>query len=245
MDVRAARKTQGIIIVNCLLITGASAGIGLATAQRFRAAGYNVVNLSRRPCPVEGVTNLACDLADPAFLDGVQQPLAGLLERADRVVLVHNAARMCNDTVRATDSAEFRSVLEVNLVAPNTLNAFVLPFMKPGSAIVYVGSTLSEKAVPGSFSYVISKHAMIGMMRATCQDLAGSGVHTACICPGFTDTEMLREHVPADAMAAVSALSAFGRLIEPTEIAETLWWSSSNPVINGAVIHANLGQVER
>lgn len=231
--------------MNCLIITGASAGIGLATAQRFRAAGCTVINLSRRPCPVEGVTNLACDLADPAFLDAVRQPLAELLERAERIVLVHNAARMCNDTARATDSAEFRSVLEVNLVAPNTLNAFALPFMKPGSAIVYVGSTLSEKAVPGSFSYVISKHAMIGMMRATCQDLAGSGIHTACICPGFTDTEMLREHVPADAMAAVSAMSAFGRLIEPSEIAETIWWSSSNPVINGAVIHANLGQVER
>jgi NAD(P)-dependent dehydrogenase (short-subunit alcohol dehydrogenase family) len=117
--------------------------------------------------------------------------------------------------------------------------------MAPGSAIVYVGSTLAEKAVPGSFSYVTSKHAMVGMMRATCQDLAGSGVHTACICPGFTDTEMLRTHVPAEAMDAVRAMSAFGRLIEPVEIAETIHWASAHPVINGALIHANLGQVER
>jgi len=81
-------------------------------------------------------------------------------------------------------------------------------------------------------------------MRAFCQDLAGTGIHTACVCPGFTDTEMLREHVPEDAMAAVRGMSAFDRLIDPAEIAETLFWAASNPVINGSVIHANLGQIE-
>jgi NAD(P)-dependent dehydrogenase (short-subunit alcohol dehydrogenase family) len=83
------------------------------------------------------------------------------------------------------------------------------------------------------------------MMRATCQDLVGTGIHTACICPGFTDTEMLRDHVPTEAMGAISAMSAFGRLIDPEEIASTLLWAADSPVLNGAVIHANLGQVER
>lgn len=228
-----------------LLITGASAGIGLATARRFRAEGDQVVNLSRRPCPVEGVRNIACDLAEPDFLRAVQDEIHALLDGAECIALVHNAARMRSDTVADTTSRDLRAVFEVNLVAPNTLNAFVLPLMNPGSSIVYVGSTLAEKAVPGSFSYVVSKHALVGMMRATCQDLAGTGVHTACVCPGFTDTEMLREHVPADAIAAVSGMSAFNRLIDPAEIAETIWWSSRNAVINGAVIHANLGQLER
>jgi 3-oxoacyl-[acyl-carrier protein] reductase len=231
--------------MDCLVITGASAGIGHATAARFRAAGHTVVNLSRRPCTVEGVVNLRCDLGYAGFLAGIQEQLAERLRSADRLVLVHNAARMLSDTVATTDSEALRGALEVNVVAPNTLNGFVLPFMRPGSAIVYVGSTLGEKAVPGSFSYVTSKHAMIGMMRATCQDLAGNGIHTVCVCPGFTDTEMLREHVPADAMPVISAMSAFGRLIEPAEIAETIWWSAGNPVLNGAVLHANLGQVER
>ena len=126
----------------------------------------------------------------------------------------------------------------------NYLNYFSIPFMRAGSAILYLGSTLSEKAVPGSYSYVITKHATIGMMRATCQDLAGRGVHTACICPGFTDTEMLRQHVPESAMEDVCAMSAYNRLIDPDEIAETLFWAANNPVINGAVLHANLGQVE-
>ena len=56
---------------------------------------------------------------------------------------------------------------------------------------------------------------------------------------------MLREHVPDDAMAAVASMSAFGRLIEPAEIAATLLFAAEHPVLNGAVVHANLGQVER
>ena len=111
--------------------------------------------------------------------------------------------------------------------------------------MLYVGSTLSEKAIPGKFSYVVTKHALVGMMRATCQDLAGRAIHTACICPGFTDTEMLREHVPAEALDSVRSMSTYGRLITPDEIARTLHWAAHNPVVNGAVLHANLGQVER
>jgi len=228
-----------------LLITGASAGIGLATARHFADDGYTVVNLSRRRCPLPKATHINCDLATPRFLDNISGQLSPLLDEAERIVLIHNAARLDNDTAIETPSNRLREVFEVNLVAPNTLNYFTLPFMRPGSCVLYVGSTLSEKAVPGSFSYVVSKHALVGMMRATCQDLAGRSIHTACICPGFTDTEMVRQHVPAEALESIRAMSAFGRLINPDEIARTLHWAAHNPVINGAVLHANLGQVER
>lgn len=230
--------------MKCLIITGASAGIGLHTAQRFSNEGYTVVNLSRRRCPLASVNHINCDLSVPGFLDNISNQLTPMLQQAEQVVLVHNAARMDNDSAVETPSISLRQVLEVNLVAPNTLNYFTIPYMRPGSSIIYVGSTLAEKAVPGSYSYVISKHAMVGMMRATCQDLAGREIHTACVCPGFTDTEMLRHHVPDDAMESVRAMSAYNRLIDPGEIAETLYWTANNPVINGAVLHANLGQRE-
>jgi 3-oxoacyl-[acyl-carrier protein] reductase len=228
-----------------LLITGASSGIGLQTAQRFLNEGANVINLSRRRCPLDSVSHINCDLSTPGFMELINGQLTGMLQGAERIVLVHNAAKLNNDSAAETPSNEFRSVLEVNLVAPNSLNYFAIPFMQPGSSILYVGSTLSEKAVSNSYSYVTSKHANVGMMRATCQDLAGRNIHTACICPGFTDTDMLREHLPADVLDDISTMSAYNRLVTPDEIADTLWWAANSPVINGSVIHANLGQLER
>ena len=233
------------LAVKLLVITGASAGIGAATAGAFHSAGYAVVNLSRRPCPVSGAVHITCDLSNPDFLDAVADRMGPMLQDAEQTALVHNASRLASDTATNTSSDALRAIIELNIVAANTLNQYVIPTMGAGSSVLLVGSTLSEKAVPGSYSYVISKHAVIGMMRALCQDLAGTGIHTACICPGFTDTQMLREHVPADAMAAVAGISAFNRLIEPAEIAETLLFAAAHPVVNGAVIHANLGQRER
>ena len=229
------------------VITGASAGIGLATAKIFLTEGFEVVNLSRRPCPDSGVRSYSIDLSSSdlgrLFEDVLQEVVA---QPAQTVMhLVHNAARLENDSARSTSDEALSSVMQVNVLAPNTLSRCAIPFMGKGSSVTYVGSTLSEKAVPSSFSYVTSKHAQIGMMRSLCQDLVGTGIHTAAVCPGFTDTEMLRSHVPKEALASIAQTSTFGRLIDPEEIARTIFWATQNPVINGSVIHANLGQIER
>lgn len=228
-----------------LLLTGGSGGIGASAAAAFAAAGYAVVNLSRRPCPVPAVENIACDLSQPKFLEDIRGRIEPRLAAAAEITLLHNAARLVGDTATDASSAAMRELLEINVVAPNTLNGFVIPHMGPGSAILYVGSTLSEKGVAGTFSYVTAKHAIAGMMRATCQDLAGTGIHTVCVCPGFTDTAMLREHIPAEALREVAALSAFGRLVEPDEVAALLLFAARQPALNGALLHANLGQRER
>ncbi len=233
--------------MNQVIITGASTGIGSETARLLLQADWQVTNLSRRPCPVDGVHNIGCDLSSPPAIDAVLPQLREQVQQSDRTLLIHNASLLRNDRADATSNSDFAEVLQINLAAPNTLNAALLPLLRPGSAVIYVGSTLSEKAVANSYSYVTTKHATIGMMRATCQDLAGRGVHTACVCPGFTDTEMLRSHIGTDpdTEAAVASMSAFGRLIQPLEIAETIVWAGLHPVINGAVLHANLGQLER
>ena len=231
--------------MRCLVITGASSGIGYATAQTFLSDGYHVINLSRSGCDIDGVVNFSGDLADPSFIPSISESMAAAVADADNLCLVHNAARLVHDTVQDIETEALRQIYEINLVAPTMLNRLLLPHMTEGSSILYVGSTLGEKAVPGSFSYVVSKHASIGMMRASCQDLAGTGVHTACINPGFTDTEMLRDHIPDDVMPDIAQMSAFGRLIEPAEIGKTLLFAAQNPVINGSVINANLGQIER
>jgi len=227
-----------------LVITGASRGIGLATAQKFAQAGYTVCNLSRTPCPLPEVIHIDFDLAASDW-SAAGARLIALAEAAEQVTLVHNAGSLIKDSLRDFAADDFRRVMEINVIAPARLTHLLLPTLQPGSSVIFVGSTLGEMAVPNSCSYVTSKHAQIGLMRTACQDLAGTGIHTACVCPGFTDTEMLRSHVgnSAEVLAAIAGGVAHNRLIEPMEIAETIYFCARNPVLNGAVIHANLGQI--
>ena len=211
------------------------------------AEGYRVINLSRRSLDIEGVLQLSVDMGHIDWLAGMAaEALSIAAESADEIVLIHNAARQDSDTVATLAAEDFAAVLQINLVAPQQLNAVLIPYMKPGSSILYVGSTLAEKAVRGCASYVASKHGLVGLMRATVQDLAGTGIHSACVCPGFTDTAMLRGHINNDpeVIAAITANVSAGRLIDPQEIADTLYFCARSPVISGAVIHANLGQIE-
>jgi 3-oxoacyl-[acyl-carrier protein] reductase len=229
-----------------VLITGASRGIGRAAAERFHKEGWRVINVSRSPCTVPDVVNVAVDLAVPGWEPAVEAALRDGAGQG-RLSVIHNAALYERDDALTMDAEHLRRVLEVNVVAPLVLNRLARPLLTDGSSLLYVSSTLGEKAVKGVASYVTTKHALIGMMRATCQDLAGTQVHTACVCPGFTDTEMLREHMGADpaVRASVAGLTTFGRLITPEEIAGVLYLCATTPVLNGAVIHANLGQIER
>lgn len=227
-----------------LVISGGSRGIGLATITSFAGRGYEVVNLSRNPPPVDGITHIGVDMSSAQWNDGVSSQLEKKLADAKTVVLVHNAAILAKDSVVDIGADTLQSVLQLNVIAASQLNQLVLPMMKPGSSILYVNSTLGEQAVANTCSYVVSKHAQLGLMKSTCQDLFGRGIHTAAICPGFTDTEMLRDHVGNDqgVLNHFATQNAFGRLLEPKEIADTLWFCSQHPAINGSVIHANLGQ---
>jgi NAD(P)-dependent dehydrogenase (short-subunit alcohol dehydrogenase family) len=233
--------------MNLAVISGASSGIGLATAHLFHQKGFRVINISRRNTAEDYILDLCCDLADPQAIAQIAPQLQKEMQRANTTCLVHNACLMLNDSLSSCDSDALRRVFEVNLIAPTTLNKLALPGMKSGSSILYLGSTLSEKAVANTFNYVVSKHAIAGMMRASCQDLVGTGIHTACICPGFTNTEMLRTHLDndEDIIRQIAQLNSFKRLIKPEEIAELIVWAAMNPVITGSLLHAHLGQIEK
>lgn len=229
------------------IITGASTGIGLACAELFiQQGGFNLYNLSRRPCPLADVQHIPCDLSSPNDIAHACEELVPAAVQSSEVALIHNACQMIKDSADHCPSDQLNAIMATNVIAPNALNQALLPVMKKGSSVIYVGSTLSEKAVADAFSYVVSKHALAGMMKASCQDLMGRGIHTALVCPGFTDTEMLRTHLHNDTsvLEQVASLNSFHRLVEPEEIARLILWAHSNPVINGAILHANLGQKE-
>lgn len=229
-----------------VIITGASKGIGLATANYFLQNHWQVINISRNACPIKEVINLNADLSTNHWEQSIQDSLQQNLQKPTQVCLIHNSAFYLKDNMVNIKSSQLRDALEVNVIAPTLLNHLLLPMMQKGSSIIYIGSTLSEKAISNAASYIISKHAVVGMMRATCQDLAGYDIHTCCICPGFTDTEMLRDHLQGDEKIydMIKNKVTFKRLIKPDEIAGFIYFCANNPVINGSVLHANLGQIE-
>ena len=175
-------RSVGLLVMeesmSLAVITGASRGIGSACAQSFIDAGWEVLTLSRKECTVDGVRHRTTDLLSPDWSTELEAWLAREMEaRPRQLCLVHNAAMMVKDTALSMDIDAFRRTLELNVVAPAALNRLFRSRMDVGSSIIYIGSTLSEKAVAGTASYVSSKHALAGLMKATCQDLAGTGIH--------------------------------------------------------------------
>ena len=229
-----------------LIVTGASRGIGKATVELFLRESWSVINIARTACGVAGVINFTIDLSDPNWQQENQNKIMEAVGQPEQICLVHNAAFYQKDRVDHLDPTTFRSLLEVNLVAPMALNSLFSPLMKAGSSIIYMGSTLSEKAVENNASYVISKHASVGMMRATTQDLSARQIHSCCVCPGFTETEMLVKHLNNDPALIEKLSERVGarRLIQSSEIASLIFYAANNPVLNGSVLHANLGQIE-
>ena len=142
-----------------LVITGASSGIGLATAERFLQESYVVINLSRRPCPVKAATSYHANLQSPNLVTVIDTVIAEQFEKDAEyeIHLVHNAAQFNLDNALATDDETLQSVLQVNVVAVNTLNRAIIPKMSANSSVLFVGSTLSDRAVPNTFSYTPMK----------------------------------------------------------------------------------------
>lgn len=228
-----------------VIITGASKGIGFASAREFIEANNIVVNISRSNCTLDGVINFNVDLGDKEnLLQVFEQQIKPLIVKENLpVILVHNACYYENDTYETLGYERFSEVLKVNILAVQLLNQNIIPLMQSGSSIVYVGSTLSEKAGRTCLSYTTSKHAMAGIMKATAQDLAGKNISSCMICPGFTNTEMLREHLQGN-LEFAKEKALFGRLVEPEEIAQLIYFCSNSPAVNGSVIHANLGEAD-
>lgn len=228
-----------------LIITGGSRGIGKATIEKFLDNDWKIINISRSNCDIKSVINFNIDLSSSAWSTQYSHELVKAVAGASKIALVHNASIFNRDDIKSLDEQDFRNTLEFNLVSPLTLNKIFLPLMPAGSSIIYIGSTLSEIGVANRASYVITKHAMVGMMRATCQDLSGTGISTCCICPGFMNTSMLTDQVEKPILDQIikNKVTA-GRLIEPAEIANFIYFCAENPVINGSILHANLGHIE-
>lgn len=228
--------------MNTLFVTGGSSGIGLSICTYYLEKGWRVVSLSRTQPPLDDCIHIEIDLTKDNF---EEEKIRNILnECKDKISLVHNAARHEADTALEPDLTYLDDLFKISISSVAKLNSIFADYLHEGSSILYVGSTLSELGVPGNFSYITIKHAVIGMMRATQQDMSKQKVHTCCICPGVTATKMATDSGKFTDNFFQERIS-LGRYVETEEIAALTFFCSENPSLNGSVIHANLGQINK
>ena len=181
------------------VITGAAQGIGQRTAEVLAKRGYNVA-LSDLRSPAEtlgavvghGVEamELIGDIADEAKVSGFAAVVGERWGRVD--VLVNNAGISMIAPAENLSAAEYRRVLEVNLVAPFLLSKAFGAMMLAGRAgsIVNVASVAGLVGVADRAAYNASKHGLIGLTRTLAAEWGGRGVRVNAVCPGWVKTEM-------------------------------------------------------
>ena len=214
------------------VITGAASGIGAATARRLTADGLELCLVDR---DVEALRHLAVEVNANWVVADVTEPRAAervLAESGGVDVLVTAAGAIARRTAEETSDAEWDAALALNLTATFRFCRAAIPAMRGrgGGAIVTVGSGWGLVAGPRAVAYAATKAAVVNLTRALAIDHGPDGIRANCVCPGDTDTPLLRDELAqlgeeADAgIAASGASRPLGRVAAPAEIAAAVAW---------------------
>ncbi|GAB6899220.1 SDR family oxidoreductase [Kineosporia succinea] len=217
------------------VISGASSGIGAATARGLAAAGYEVVLLARRE---ERLKEL-CDqigpqaryhVLDVTDADAVTA-FAGTVEQCD--VLVNNAGGAVGaDPVLSADPAAWRAMYEVNVIGPLQLTQALAPKMKhtDDAVIVVLTSTAADVLYEGGGGYTAAKHgehALAGTLRL---ELCGEPVRVIEIQPGMVATpEFSLNRFGGDQAKADAVYAGVAEPLTAEDVADTIVWSITRP----------------
>lgn len=211
-----------------VIVTGASSGIGEATARTIAARGGSVMLIARRE---ERLAKLAIEMgpgtrwfaADVGDAAAQREALEQAVEAGGSVDGLFLNAGTGGSFAPVEDYGDdaFEQVLGVNLLAPYRAIAQLLPAMKARKtgAILVTGSLASERGMANNTAYVASKHAVLGLARAVALEAAPHGVRCNCIVPGFIETEMFAA-LPSDALEQIAARVPQGRTGSAQELAE-------------------------
>jgi len=183
------------------IVTGASSGIGRATALAYARRGADVVVVARRAELLAALVDelrpvaprsffLAGDLGERTFAERIVDETAARLGRVD--VLVNNAAIPARKLLYKTSAAEAEAALRVNFLSCVWTSFAAIPVMlrQGGGAIVNVSSFASKVVPTHETLYAAAKCAMNGFSEGLWNDLRGSGIHVALVHPGPIDTEI-------------------------------------------------------
>ena len=216
------------------VVTGASGGIGLATARRLAAQGAEVAMVARREEVLRAeaarigpaAVALPGDVTDAAAVERLARTVAERWpEGAD--VLVSAAGVFEPAPLRDTSPASFRAALDVNLLAPFLLLRALLPPMLDRGAghVVIVGSVADRAIFPENAAYAATKHGQRAMLEVLREELRGTGVRTTLVSPGPTDTPLWDPLDPDNRPGYVKRAA----MLPADAVAEAIAWAVSRP----------------
>ena len=220
MNANGASRASGWV-----LVTGASAGIGQELARAFASRGYDLVLAARNEAAISALArNLAATHAVRAktmpvdlSLPGAAEAMADALSeaRVDVGVLVNNAGILFEGEFARASLDESLRLLQINVVALTALTRLFLPPMLERGAgrILNVASTAAFVPVPRLSVYAAAKAYVLSLTESIAEELRGTGVAATALCPGFTDTAMMRGSALAKSIPSAMVMS-------PKEVAE-------------------------
>lgn len=223
------------------IVTGASKGIGAATARAFAARGASVVVADTDDAKGEAVVaSIGSDggtalfvQTDVADADSVQAMVRATVDRFGRLDHAFNNAGIEGDPapLEECDRANWDRTLAINLTGVFLCMQAEVPHMlaSGGGSIVNCASIAGLVGFPDRPAYVASKHGVVGITKGAALELAPQGIRVNAVCPGVIDTEMIQRATAdqPELMEATVAAHPLGRIGTPEEIAGTVLWLCS------------------
>ncbi|MEP7176418.1 MAG: SDR family oxidoreductase [Gemmatimonadales bacterium] len=207
------------------LVTGASRGIGAATAEALWTAGARVVRVARALEPREGFIDLPVDLTD----DRQVEVLAARLEREVGVpdVVVSNAGSFLLRSLADTSVADFDAQVAINLRAPFALARALLPRLAAagGGRYIAVGSVADHVGFPDNAAYASSKYGLRGLHETLLAEYRGTGVRLTLISPGPTDTDIWEPFDPDRR----EGFPTRAQMLRPADVADAVLFVATRP----------------
>ena len=232
------------------LVTGASSGIGAATAIAFAEAGWEVMAAGRDEGRLEEVADVSDNIAiwsgELSDSDECDELMADTIDEFGSLdCLVNSAGVMMRGDAGETSDDEWRDTLTINLDVPFFLSRAAIPHLqKTSGSIVNISSYWGLQAGERAVAYSTSKAGLIMLTKALAKDTAPDGIRVNAICPGGVDTPMLAASAEGagqetqDFLDAVAGFSPNGRISAPEDIAALTLFLTSDAasMITGTAI---------